>query len=344
MGSNAELKQLIQRTSAKVSDAKSGADIDAVFKELKAFSTTNGLAFDNTGAYKASLILAVLLFFIWCVAIYAGVLSSKNSAGLLAIVMIAIALVPLLFAASRGTKLEELADAIFTRDIEFDNGLVRRKVAGKKFWSELKSQFGDFNRGDKDQEIRGLRTGRYENNGTITEYSWYAFRYVDRVTETYYDVISKTTKTRTVDRESLRYGLLLDTQVTGFDLCITDDSFVSDYDAQWESALAEFNSRFNVSGRTEIEMAKFFAPAVVLAFTQLPEETLSGFCLQIRPSGKLCLSFDDEDVLSMARENGLTDLAAFETEISKKRRPAKLYACLKLLTTIVQFNDKNFRS
>ena len=243
---------------------------------------------------------------------------------------------------SRKNSLTGLSDKIHYRTSLFDYGLKPVPFNGKNKARELGGRFKAFQMGNYSREIRELLRGKYEGAEHSFAYDHYHFHYVDQRTETYTTTDSKgnvRVRTRTVYDHFDRYGFIV-----GFKYARAmriSEGGLGFFQKGWKSSSVSFNKNFNVAADSEMEVAKFLTPKVIVEI-ESAGEALRGMDLEFNNKGALCFSFDDSNMIAANREGGLQNPAAFAEKVAGHSTQANLDAALNFIHTLMKYSDNNF--
>lgn len=241
-------------------------------------------------------------------------------------------------ASTYSNRSDSLSDMIFNKDILFDNQLVYVKIRNDQY-ETFKNQFGDFKRGDEGQEITQLIKSIVVIDDKSYDYYHYTFEYVE-VTR----VPVPVGKTITMQRKKTtyyRYGIILDFPwAKGL---IIKDSSGGDcpYEHTVTSSSETFNVIYDVAADSVQDAARFLKPAVILALNGAAEY-FDELSIEINSESKMCISFEDSDLLSFSRKYSINEPEKFIEEVSLKNRPIKLQKAFELVGILKQHNDRNF--
>ena len=143
---------------------------------------------------------------------------------------------------------------------------IKHGHAQYKSWRE---KFGEFrSRGDEDRYIEeNTVCGLFTRESLNVQFRSYTFHYV----EVYYvpvptkDGVKLERKTRTC----YRYGIMTEFPYARGIAVVSGGGNYSSYNSSWTTTDADFNGTFSVYCNNEHSAAKFFKPAVVLAFNDV---------------------------------------------------------------------------
>ena len=347
MSHNRRLDELLSRVRDQAQRAEKEEDFVPIFASLREFRDSVGpLKYDNGAKWTAFGVIAALgAAFAAAYFLAPEVQAALGDAGYFAMGGFGLVLVILLVViGTANSAFDEISDAIFEKDIAFDNGLAEVEVEdGREMYRELRERFGDFrSRGDESRYIRDLVRGAWQGTEHSFPYEYYVFHYV----RVYYVTVTTTVNGKTVTRrerrtETLyRYGLLLDFPFAK-GIAVTSGGGSYDYPEGFQPTSEEFSRTFSVGAESEQAAARFLKPAVVLAFTEM-DRHFSGLNVEVTGDGKMNVAFSDSDVLDLERKSSIADPDAFEAEIRSHLALPKLRMLLQFVETLKKHNDSNF--
>ena len=335
---NKRLKESLALIEQRVDRAKSDDDLVNAINLLKPFPTP--VTYDNsrlnliTGAIcAASALTATILHFQITDPVYFAL---PFVAALIALVVYG----TLRF--RRKSSLTGLSDKIHYRTSLFDYGLKPVPFSGKSKARDLGGQFKAFQLGNYSREIRELLRGEYKGAEHSFSYDHYHFHYVNRRTETYTTTDSKgnvRVRTRTVYDHFDRYGFIVDFNYAR-SMRISEGG-LGFFQKGWKSSSVSFNKHFNVAADSEMDVAKFLTPKVLVEI-ESAGQALRGMDLEFNNSGALCFSFDDSNMIAANRMGGLENPAAFAEQVAGHSTQANLDAALDFIHTLMKYSDNNF--
>ncbi|TKB50299.1 DUF3137 domain-containing protein [Ferrimonas sediminicola] len=234
---------------------------------------------------------------------------------------------------------DPVSDRIQHLDILFNNNLLQERVDATGKARQLGRLFRDFDRGNYSREIRALYSGDCTGEVHDFGYQLYHFHYVDKRTETYTDSDGKT-RTRTRYDHYDRYGVLLAFPFAK-GVSLDGDSRLRFYGDKYTSASNAFNRAFKVRARDQMEAARLLTPAVVELLTEFGSRFRQPV-IEITDKGKMCIAFDDKDLLKLERRHGLDQPDAFKEEIAGHAKLEKLDTLLEMVHNLMRLSDNNF--
>ena len=330
---NQQLQVFLTSLENKISRAQNRDELTAILQMVKSFGRP--LKYDNTHYWysllAAALVAGLSLFYLYYNPETAVAMWLIGLAGITALVFAV-----LIF--SRRSKIDNLSDALYQRDVYLDNNWQDLPFNGKRLAAQLAQQFNDFKRGNHLREIQWLVKGHYKGQEHQFEYHAYTFHYVDRRQVSSTDAKGRR-RTRTVYEHHYRYGLYLPFEfVKG--IAISSSWFGSFFGSSYKPASTEFNRHFKVNAQNEMVAAKFLKPAVVVEIEDLGKE-LSGLNLEFSSLGQLCMSFSS-NICKWQRQYGLDEPDAFLREIERNQKIPLLQQTLQRIHTLLRHSDNNF--
>lgn len=336
---NNDLNNLLQKISARVDSAESNDDLIEAVKYAVEFGAP--LKFDNTipnmlGASGLVMMAVVALLTF----VFEKVALNAYSIGAMSVFFI-IGISTFLYGSSRDETITDLSSKIFRKDLLLDNGL--QTESDKSFLKHLSSTFKEFDRGNHSREFKRVLIGHYAGDEHRFTYHLYHYHYVDR--RTVVEVVSDgkggtRTQTRTVYDHYDRYGIVLPFGFAkGLAILGAGGTDIKGY--SYRPASNKFNDLFTVLGETELAAAKFLKPKVVIECEDFSEQ-FSGLNYEFSKDGELCLSFEDDDLISANRTYGLDNPSAFLEEVIAHTQLPKLNSALNHIHTLMKYSDNNF--
>lgn len=234
---------------------------------------------------------------------------------------------------------QPVSERIFLLDALFNNDL--KPVSTKGRMKALLSSFREFDRGNHTKELKALYRGHFRGDEHRFDYELYHFHYVRKRTVTTTDSEGNT-RTRTVYDHFYRHGLLLAFPFAS-GVSLSADRGLKFKGERYRTASNAFNRLFDVRAEKEMAAARLLNPAVVEQLTGVGK-SLKNPVLEISAGGRLCLAFDDDDLLSQKPQHDLNNPAAFAEEIAGHTELAKLKALLDAVHDVLRLSDNNFQA
>ncbi|GKX63730.1 hypothetical protein [Pragia fontium] len=340
----AESKNRNQRIDALLASIKERLDVaqhqEDLVQAIKLVKSFDGpLKFSHTKPY----ICAVL-------AVIAGVIiggyqylsyNHLSSQVVILLVLLGIgAIAALVYVWRKNSSISKLADRLFQMDLLFDNGLSQIEVDPVEQAGELASRFNEFDRGNYSQEIHGLYQGHYQGKEHAFDYYFYHFHYVDKRVTVTTDSKGRV-RTRTTYDHYDRYGIYLPfTFIRHVALIGKSVSGLSG--STYKPASNKFNRLYRVVADSEMNAARFLKPSVVIACEEIAA-VFSELNFEFNPQAELCMSFRDDDVITLPRNNDFNSPDGFIREVRQHNALPKLQKALEHIHTLMIYSDSNFR-
>lgn len=352
---NAKLNKLLADSEASLATVESTADLLKVINEFASYS--GSLEFDRTRAWW---FFGTGLFLIASTFAFYGVVDSYTVvsffyrlqidpvsfgmlAGFLGIMFFGGSLA---WMKSKSNRLPSLSRKITELSSHFHNGLTRLEEDPRYTLNKLDAQFADYRRGDYSRELQQSMQGVFTGPLHNLPYEYHRLHYVDKRTEetTVSDGKGGTkTQTRVVYDHYDRYSLVIDFPwVTGVSVR-SDGHSQNDYPSRMDTASADFNKAFRLTGRSEMTCAKFIKPSTVLHLLKV-FNVLKDPNLEFADSGKLCLSFASSDLLTFGAQYSLSSPKEFYAEIAAGIELPRLLSALQWSHALSELHDDNFAS
>ncbi|GAA3919577.1 DUF3137 domain-containing protein [Litoribacillus peritrichatus] len=204
---------------------------------------------------------------------------------------------------------------------------------------DLLAKFKEFHRGNDAKEIQHLYKREYQGAVHTFAFEMYRFHYVRKTTESYTDS-NGNRRTRTRRVSYYRHGILMNFPFAK-SLCINSDSEISHKGEKYTTASNQFNRRFKVRTKDELQTARFLTPAVIELLTQM-DQLLKNLNIEITGQNELCLSFDDDNLLKAKQVNDLSNPEAFAKEIAQHAELKTLDTLLEHIHDLMRLSDNNF--
>ncbi|MDR2869620.1 MAG: DUF3137 domain-containing protein [Deferribacteraceae bacterium] len=239
-----------------------------------------------------------------------------------------LALIPLIVAIFRSSRLQDLEQELFLRDAIYDNGM---QPVDPPSMAELDRRYGEFVRGNYTREIEYYVQGYSEKEEHNLSYSVYKFHYVVRTKQ----------KKGYSYSHYYRYGVILDNFTTD-SLLIMSSSVPAFYPTKWTTESIDFNKRFKVYAKDELSAAKFLKPAVILKIEEFAKRFPKAN-IEIDADARLCVSFDTIDLLDLKLPHRLADAKAFSDSTKGHTIFSSLQEVLDFLYLLMVQTDSNFK-
>jgi hypothetical protein len=238
----------------------------------------------------------------------------------------------------RGKNINDLADAIFWKDLYFDNHIQNSKDEQYKI-TALKERFNDFNRGNYSQSIRTLVQGNYKSHNQTYNYYYYNFHYVDeRIVEST-DSDGKKTEEKVYEHYD-RYGIILPYTIAENVRIIENNKLFGQNKSDYEPASLSFRKLFVVKTNDIFQASKLLSPSMVEYLEALPNN-YNNIVLELK-TNELLLSFTNKYTLSAKREYNFNQLEKFLEEVREVKTLPRLKHLHSVCDFFVQNTQNNF--
>ncbi|WJG08604.1 hypothetical protein [Aliiglaciecola sp. LCG003] len=241
---------------------------------------------------------------------------------------------------SRARQLSSLAKMAFFKDALFDNHIIKKPNPSSR---EMSRHFAEFLRGNHSREFREFYAGEYVGSEHNFNFSYFHYHYVDKRIETYVTTDSKgrtTVRTRTVYDHFDRYGIIVPFSFYQ-NIQIIGDSLAQLYPEKYFTGSVQFARKFKVRAGDQFIAAKFLKPAVVVAIEDIAQ-VLGRLNIELNTTGELCISFTDDNVLSVKQRYDLKQPVEFYQELVANTELRKLQSTLDFIHQLMKHSDSNF--
>ncbi len=350
---NARLRQLIREVS---SAAAPESDRETLLAAVQLIRDFNGpLRFDNRtplfiGVFATLLFIAVIAFAQWgspeakhwltsfATMKYDGVLLL---AGVFALVTLTASFG---FMWHRRNLLPTTSEDIARQSSRLTAGLISHTTPRQRLLLDLSSHFGDYARGNYSRELTQALQAVYPGALHELYYSYFQLHYVNKriVTTTESDGKGgRRTVTRTVYDHYDRYSLVVEFPWVEGITARTGNGSGLDFEHHYQTASTDFNKAFALSGSSTMACAKFAKPVTVLHLLAMHRQ-LKGMNLEFSFDGRLCISFENSNMLDFDMPCDLYDAEQFYRYIETGARLPHLEKVLELVHTLAEQHDDNF--
>jgi hypothetical protein len=342
--SNKQIKGILQELSYRVDVAKTKDELLSAVAKSKTYGKPLVYNFTKHILFALCLLILSLAAVLWTSFIRQGMISNflntyswLSFAGIIGVVA-SVALFAYIF--NQKTQVSNLAKHIFKKDALLDNNLTLKAPFNGE---EMRIRFREFDRGNYSREFKEVIGGEFSGQEHTFSYDYYHFHYVDKrkVTTTTHDSKGRTTtSTRTVYDRYDRYGIIVpfefvqSLQIFSFRLSRT-------YPTKVTTGSIAFDKSFKVRANEELAAAKFLKPAVVVAIQDV-SEFLTKMNIEIDATGRLCLSFANNDMVMGNQRFDLADPEAFYTELAGQTNLRLLERSLRFIHQLMKHCDSNF--
>jgi hypothetical protein len=308
---NSRLKSLINKMLSDVKSAENEADLIKIIDEAISFGEP--LKYDNTIQFLLSGFCCIFIaVFVSMVYFSYGVI--HQNAIVISLIISVIGVMSFVFTFMRRSEISDISNRIFEKDILFDNRLSIVQIKGSEHASNLSSVFHEFERGNHSREIRSLNAGNYSGESYSFDYHIYNFHYVNKKIVNEKDGIwgGKAGKKTIYDRKN-RYGIYLPFSFVG-NIAILGFGAPGFEGKRLKQESSNFNKRYKVYSAVELDAKRFLNSEVLTAFEGVGK-IFKGLNFEFSSDARLCMSFEDSDLISAKRTYGLDDPIKFLAEI-----------------------------
>ncbi|WP_086479592.1 DUF3137 domain-containing protein [Oceanospirillum sanctuarii] len=240
---------------------------------------------------------------------------------------------------ARSNWRKPVSNRIFLLDTLFNNGIDDISSQCADRYGQLYSRYADFKRGNDTRELLSLYQGHYKGDVHNFDFQIYHFHYVVKTTRTTTDSDGNT-RTTTTRTSYYRHGLVLPFPFAQ-NLTLSNDGGVNGNGVKYQTASTVFNKIFKVRAGSEMDAARFLSPAVIEKLSTLKEQVRRPV-VEFSYDKQLCLSFADDDLITLKRQHSLENPSAFAEEISSHADLKKLDGLLDLIHELMRLSDNNF--
>lgn len=317
------LVRLLSDCRMRVAHAQSNADLLEVLDRLEVFP--GGLEFDHV----QSIALLVLAF-----ASLAAALLMDDMGGMFWVFL------ALCFFSYRVSKrvsgsLTDLAASIARKCLMFCHELSEFDANAVWRLKRLDNEFTDYQRGNERERrrivdsLQGLSQGPRHS----LAYEYHHLQYVNSRRER-----DASGDFRAVYETYNRYSLVLDFPWVR-DIAVRSSPLEVPLAGQpFKTDCADFNQTFVLRGNDQASCEHFATPATLSLLMELSRH-LDRVNLEFSSQGRLCLSFDNDDIMAHADLGSLSDLSAFCDRIKAGIELPRLYPLLGLMHRLAELHD-----
>lgn len=320
---DAELVRLLASCDSEVARARSNEDLLKVIDKLRTFK--GGLKFDH-----AQPLVLLMLAIAAAVPAMAGVIPMVFVAACLGFASLYIWM-------SRKAAFDELPKKIARKCSFLSNGLWDPGGSADERFRQLSGEFDDYDRGNDSRRIEASAKGVYQVARHELSFVFHHLRYVnshikkksdgesERVYESF-DRFSLVVEFPWVRGVAVRSNLP-DKKITKRKV--------------FETTFDDFNRTFMFCGESELACARFATPTTLVFLLGLCRR-LKNVNLEFSSQGRLCLSFDDAEVMAYQDPGTLEDLPGFYAKIKQGLKLPNLFPVLALVHELAELQDNNF--
>lgn len=220
---------------------------------------------------------------------------------------------------SRRKQIKNISEAIEAKAMRL---LYKMTPCASSFYMQYITRFKDFNRGNYSSDLEdafefefgsGSGSGSDSELGTKKAYT-FTHHYVDEVETTSTDSKGNTT-THTEYEHYYRQGVILpDVGGRFHSILVSEDVSKSYWSGRFNPASMKFQKRFDVQGLSDLELAKFLEPSVVL-WLEEAGDTLKNLTVEFAADGSLLVNFESKDLLDVKMKYDIRKPELFSTEL-----------------------------
>ncbi|MBV1934609.1 MAG: hypothetical protein KUG59_07955 [Parvibaculaceae bacterium] len=235
-----------------------------------------------------------------------------------------------IFGFARDFKVDSISKKMFAQDVLYDNQMTPVTTGLDDQAKSLAQSFGEFRRGDHKRGFKQVLQSHFSGEEHSFTYRYFHFHYVDKRNgskgSTYYHYD--------------RYGLLVQFDFAQ-SMAIQNYERQKNWGNKFKTASIRFNKIYKVDAASEMDAAKFLKPKVVVALEDIHHHFYKPN-FEFSPTGELCMSFDDSDLILLQRKHGLNAPDQFIKELQKDNLPKQLQIALEHIHTLMKYSDSNF--
>lgn len=335
MSHNAQLAKLLAATQKSIAEAKSTQDLERALQALRNF---NGpLKFKNHLYYACMGLGAVALGAIGYHFLLEPIIPILGVLYLLVALLVA-GVGGAFMVWRRRSKKTSLVERLRQRNLWFHFNLHEQTVDAVAEAKKMAAQFKEFDRGNHSRKIEMRVSGQLAGQYSQASFDYFHFHYVDR--ETRHTSNSKGgSDTQTEYHHYHRYGIWLD---FGLSEAVSIASLPPKVKGvKYTTASNSFNKRFKVIASEELTAAKLLKPAVVVLLESAALE-FKKLNLEINAAGRLCISFENDDLLTPPGKASLEDLDVLAQELATPPILPRYAHLLNLVDELFRLNRNNF--
>lgn len=216
---------------------------------------------------------------------------------------------------SRRKQITNISEAIEAKAMRF---LYKMTPCASSFYMQYITRFKDFNRGNYSSDLEKAFEFEFDSdpNSELGKKKAYTFthHYVDEVERTSTDSKGNTT-THTEYEHYYRQGVILpDVGGRFHSMLVSEDVSKSYWSGRFNPASMKFQKRFDVQGHSDLELAKFLEPSVVLLLENVGE-ALKNLTVEFAADGSLLVNFESKDLLDVKMKYDIRKPELFSTEL-----------------------------
>ncbi|NBF10119.1 hypothetical protein [Pseudomonas sp. Fl4BN1] len=315
------LVRLLDDSQVRVTRARSKADLLEVLDRLEIFP--GGLEFDHVQSI-ALLVLAIASF---------AALLLMDDMGVMFWVGLACCFFSYYVMKGLSGSLTGLASNIARKCALFSNDLSEVDSDADWCLKRLNNEFVDYDRGNERRYIVESIQGIYHGVRHSLAFEYYHLQYVSSRSER-----GAGGSYNTVYETFSRYSLVLDFPWVRGISALTDPQERSLTGRRFKVDCDDFNQAFVLRGSDQACCTSFATPAIQLFLMGLARR-LEKVNLEFSSQGRLCLSFDDAEVMAYADPGPLSDLPSFRERIKAGIELPGLYPILELVHRLAELQE-----
>ncbi|MGZ0701812.1 hypothetical protein [Pseudomonas piscis] len=315
------LVRLLNDSQVRVARAQSTEDLLEVLDRLEVFP--GGLEFDHV----QSIVLLVL-----ACASFAAVLLMDGMGGMF---WVGVALAFFSYYTRKGLSgsLTDLATSIARKWALFCNELSEFDSTADWRLKKLNSEFADYQRGNERRHIVDSIQGIYQGSRHSLAFEYHHLQYVTSSSQR-----GVGGSYRTVFETFNRYSLVVDFPwVT--DIAVRSSHLELPMAGQpFKTNCSAFDEVFGLRGKDQASCEQFVTPATLSLLMGLSRR-LDKVNLEFSSQGRLCLSFDNAEIMAHADLGSLSDLSMFRERIKEGVELPGLFPVLEWVHQLALLHD-----
>lgn len=331
--SNEVVKQALDQIEAATNSQSSNQDLSTLFARIAGI--TAKLRFEHT---KCSMGVggSVILF------LFAINLNSSGAALLLipAFAIGGISGALIVTRESRWTRISKKLQALYEANLM---QLDSEEFDPEEKAEELGSCYFEFQRGNYEREVLSLHSGLAEGNTADIPYQLIEFHWVDR------RIVTRVTTDENgnrIEKEEEVFDHYYRTALLA-EIDIQIDAYIQSYPCesmgvQWKTASGRFNRIYTVHGESEIVLAKFLKPALVLLMEQLSTE-YSDLNFEFCTDSTMLVSMRRNNLLDASIDVDLSDPAVAAEQLLVAASQPKIRRILSVCDEVSRFAINELR-
>lgn len=249
----------------------------------------------------------------------------------------------------KNNLIENTSNYIREKDTFQDNNIQKIDVLDYGFVGaeNLEKEFQEFDRGNHTREFNKAYSIDKCDKLRDKKCFFYQFHYVDK-----YTVVVPTTSTDAKGNVTVgtrietrynhynRYGIVYNFNIFNNIKILHDKT--PDNKVDYNSSSIAFSEKFKVGANSDMDASKFLKSSVVENILKL-DNIVSSLNIEINDSGLMCVSFDDNDLISVKSKHTLSEPVLFYEELKGKTELHKLNSILSCIVNLEKQLDNNFK-